>query len=594
MKLLLVILSLGPWWTNSAFAASAQCLKYSKIVHSGTEAKKLTSLLDTHWKYYMTEYPEWATFIGFPGQDDRWTDSSLAAIERRRSENICLRDTIAKIKRAGLPVGERVNYDLALRNATMAVEGDKFDQDYMPISHMDGFHLDVTQVLTAMPPTVKGYENMLTRLERYPALAEQIANIMREGVKRKAMPVKAFMPRISGQLVELTPAKVEDSPFYQVFKEMSPSLVAADKVRLQNRAKDIITTQIYPAVAKFKEFFEKDYAPNGRESIAWADMPNGKAWYAYNVKRHTTTNMTPEQLHEMGLKEVATITAEMQKVIEQVKFKGDRQAFNKFLLKDKQFYYTTKQDLLSGYRDIAKRLDPELPKLFKTLPRLTYGVREIQEFQAKSAAGAQYVGGSSETGRAGFFEANTFDLPSRPKWEMETLTIHEAVPGHHFQIAIAQELKNLPEFRKYGHFTSFVEGWAHYAETLGKDMGFFKDPHSYYGHLSGQMLRSVRLVVDTGMHAKGWSKQKAWDYYRSQMPTSDVDSENEINRYITWPGQALAYKVGHLKFRELREKSKLALGEKFNIREFHDEVLRHGALPLDVLEKTVDAWTAKN
>ncbi len=593
MNKILAILTFALLWTGSAAAANANCAKFSKSVASGTDAKKLKSFLDVQWKYYMTEYPEWATYVGFPGQDDRWTELSLSAIERRRAEGVCQKDLLAKIKRTALPARDRVTYDLAVRNANLSVEGDKFDQDYMPISHMDGFHIDSTQLLSAMPTTVAGYDNMLKRLESYPVLAESIASVMREGVKRKAMPVKAFMPIISGQLTELTPAKVEDSPFYQVFKEMSPTVPEADRTRLQARAKDVITAKIYPAVIKFKGFFEKEYAPHGRESIAWTDLPNGKAWYAYFVKRHTTTNMNPEQLHDLGLQEVANITAEMQKVIEQVKFKGDLQAFNKFMLKDKQFYYTNKEDLLAGYRDIAKRIDPELPKLFKTLPRMTYGVREIQEFAAKNAAAAQYISGSPAAGRPGYFEANTYDLPSRPKWDMETLTMHEAVPGHHFQIAIAQELGDLPEFRKHGSFTAYVEGWALYAETLGKDMGFYKNPHSYYGHLGGQMLRAVRLVVDTGMHAKGWSKQQAWDYYRSKMPTSDVDSENEINRYITWPGQALAYKVGQLKIRELRDKAQTALGDKFDIREFHDEVLRYGALPMDVLEKTIDEWTAK-
>jgi len=308
------------------------------------------------------------------------------------------------------------------------------------------------------------------------------------------------------------------------------------------------------------------------------------------VRNSTTTKMTPEELHQLGLKEVDRITAEMEKIRQKVAFKGDLKAFNKFLLKDKQFYFTRKEDLLAGYRNIGKQVDAELPKLFKTLPRLPYGVREIPEYQAKAAPAARYMGGTLETGRAGYFEANTTDLPSRPKWDMETLTFHEAVPGHHFQIAIAQEMKDVPEFRKHGHFTAFTEGWALYAEGLGDELGFYKDPYSKYGNLSAEMMRAVRLVLDTGMHAKGWSKQQAWDYYRSKMPISDHDSEIEIDRYITWPGQALAYKVGQLKFRELRQLGKTALGERFDVREFHDEVLRHGALPMDVLEKTVRDW----
>jgi uncharacterized protein (DUF885 family) len=577
----------------SAAAGADNCGKFAASVKQGSESKKLKSFLDTQWKYFMTESPEWATFVGHPGMDDRWSDVSMAAIERHRKEGLCQKAALTKVKRAALSIEDRVTYDLALRRIEIGLEADKFDGDYMPINHMDGFHIDSAQVLSATPQTLKGYEDRIKRLETYPVLAEQNITLMREGVKRKVMPVKAFMFKISEQLKDLMPSKVEDSPLFESFKEMNALVPTEHQARLRAKAAEVIKGKVYPAIAKFKEFFDKEYAPHGREAIAWTDMPNGKDWYAYKVKYYTTTKMTPDELHELGVKEVASLTAEMEKVKAEVKFKGDLKAFNKFLLTDKRFQYTNKEDILTGYRDIAKRLDAELPRLFKTLPRLPYGVREIPEFAAKSSAGAQYMGGSLASGRAGYFEANTYDLPSTLKWDMETLTIHEAVPGHHLQIALAQEIPNLPEFRRHGHFTAYIEGWALYAETLGKDMGFFKDPYNYYGHLGAQMMRAVRLVVDTGMHAKGWSKQQAWDYYRSKFPTSDVDSENEINRYITWPGQALAYKVGQLKIRDVREKAKVALADKFDIREFHDEVLRHGALPMDVLEKTIDEWAAR-
>jgi len=594
MSKLLVVLSLALSFAGVAQAAPANCGKFNSAVSQGTDLKKMNTFLDVQWKYIMAEYPEWATFVGVPGHDDKWTDLSLAALERRREETKCQKAALAKINRNNLKGEDRVTYDLAMYRIERSIESDKFDGDYMPITHMDGFQTDTTQVFSAMnKSTVKGYDMMIKRLERFPSVPEQTIVLMKEGVKRKAMPVKAFMGKITEQLAALIPPKVEDSPFYEAFKEIDPAIPASEHAAIQARAKEMISGKVYPALAKFKEYFDKEYAPHGRESIAWTDMPNGKDWYNFRVKTSTTTSKTADELHELGLSEVAKITSEMEKAKEQAKFKGDLQKFNQFMLKDKQFHYTKAEDLLAGYRDIAKRIDPELPKLFKTMPRLPFGVRAIQDFQAKSAAGAQYIGGSPEAGRAGFFEANTYDLPSRPKWDMETLTMHEASPGHHFQIAIAQELKGLPEFRKHGGFTAYVEGWALYAETLGKEMGFYKDPYSYYGHLSGQMMRAVRLVVDTGMHAKGWSKEKALAYYRSKFPTSDVDSENEINRYISWPAQALAYKVGQLKIRELRDKATVALGEKFDVREFHDEVLRHGALPMDVLEKTINEWTVR-
>ncbi len=592
VKLSILIVLSAILWSTSAVAKD-NCAKFSKAVAQGTESKKLHTFLDVQWTYLMTEYPEWATYVGFPGQDGKLSDISTPALERRRKESVCIRDTLKKIQRKSLNTTDKVTLDLALRHAELSIESDKFSGDYMPLNHMFGFHLDTVQLHSAMPgATVKNYENMIHRLEKLPTYIQQVTVLMREGVKRKAMPVKAFMPTITTQLAGLIPENVEESPLYGRFKEINVNIQPEEQKRLQAKAKEVLTAKVYPALKDFKTYFDTEYAPFGRENIAWTEMPDGKAWYAYHIKNHTTTSMTADELHEVGLREVGKLLSEMEKVKKEVKFKGDLQAFNKFLLKDKQFYYKTKEELLAGYRDIAKRVDPELPKLFKTLPRLTYGVREIPEVAAKGAAAAQYVSGNIETGRPGYFEANTFKLDSRGKFGMETLTLHEAVPGHHFQIALAAEVKDLPKFRKYGGFTAYVEGWALYAETLGKEMGFFKDPYSYYGHLSDQMLRSVRLVVDTGMHAKGWSKEKALAYFRAQMPTSDHESESEINRYISWPGQALAYKVGALKIRELRDRSTEKLGEKFDVREFHDQVLLQGALPMEVLEKHIDEWTA--
>ncbi len=575
----------------SASASAKDCQIFEKAVSRGSESQKLKTFLDVQWKYLMTEYPEYASWVGYPGQDDRWSDHSLKRIAREKKMLQCEVNALKKIKAAKLPAKERLNYDLALRRSTLYLESKRFKEDLMPINHLEGFYIEAIQLLNMMPrSSVKAYENILSRLDKFAKIPKDTVEVLREGVKHKVMPVKAFMPFIRQQLTALTPKNVEDSPFFTPFKEMPPAISTEDQERMKKLAKEIISQKIYPSLTEFLSFFDKEYAPRGRENIAWSDLPDGKAWYAHFVKRSTTTNLTPDEIHEIGLREVERLTKEMDNIRKEVKFKGDLKAFNKYLRTDKRFFFKNKEDLIAGYRDIAKRIDPELTKLFKTLPRMPYGIREMPEDYAKTAPGAHYISGSLETGRAGYFEANTYNVFKRPKWEMETLVMHEAVPGHHLQIALAKEMKDLPEFRRNAGFTAYVEGWGLYAETLGKEMGFFKDPYSYYGHLSWQMVRAIRLVVDTGMHAKGWSKEKAVAYFREHTPVAEDEIESEINRYITWPGQALAYKIGKLKFAELREKASNALGEQFDIREFHDQVLLNGALPLDVLEKNIDAW----
>jgi uncharacterized protein (DUF885 family) len=578
-----------------AYAApdANRCGEFQKTVGESSAPRRFRQFLDIHWKYLMTEYPEWATYEGYPGQDDRLSDRSLKALERRRQETKCIFSILKKIPRRALSGEDGITYDLLAHDFETAIEGFQFGDDYMPVSQLGNPATDFSELLSSSPADkLKDYENILKRFEAFPLYITQIIEVMREGMKRKYMPVKAFMPKIDAQIAKYIDNDPTKTVFYETFKDM-PNLSKEDQEKIRARAKDILVTKVIPAVRSFRKFFNEEYAPLGRENIAMSSLPGGAAWYAYSVKRFTTTNRTPEELHELGLKEVARLSNEMSKIRQQLKFDGDVKAFNKFLLTDKRFQYTNGDDLIAGYREIAKRIDAGLPKIFKTLPRLTYGVKAMPTHTGASGPAAYYVQGSPEAGRPGYFMANINDLPSRPKWAMESLTMHEAVPGHHLQIALAQELKGLPEQRKHSGYTAFTEGWGLYAEGLGDEIGMFKDPYQKYGNLYWEMLRAVRLVVDTGMHFKGWSKQKALDYYRAEMPAPDVDSENEINRYITWPGQALAYKVGQLKFRELREYSKNQLGEAFDVREFHDEVLRHGALPLDVLEKNVRTWVAQ-
>lgn len=574
-------------------AAKVNCQAFARAAGNGSGDQRLATFLSVQWKYLMKESPEWATFVGYPGQNDRLSDQSLAAVERHRVETKCQREALGKIKRQDLSLKNRINFDLAVRDLDMMIEGDAFGAEFMPINHMSGFQIDFIDLLTAMPTGSAGdFKNMISRLDKIPLIVDQLIELMREGLKRKLTPTKQFLPKVIEEINALLTPKVQDSPLYRPFAEM-PGQNAKDQSQLREAARQSVEQRVYPAFAKLRAFMEKDYIPQARETMSWSDLPNGASWYSYLVKLHTTTTATPDQLHQIGLNEVERIHSQMVKIKDEVRFKGDLKAFNTFLMTDKQFYFTKAEDLLTAYRDITKRVDPELTKLFKRLPRLTYGVRPVPEFRAASTSGAEYQSGSLEAGRAGFFQANTYDLKSRPKWQMETLAFHEGVPGHHFQISIAQEIDGNPEFRKYGSNTAYTEGWALYAESLGEEMGFYKDPYSKYGHYSEEMLRAVRLVVDTGLHAKGWSRQKALDYFRSQMPISDVESEIEINRYITWPGQALAYKVGQMKFRELRDRASQKLGPKFDVRSFHDVVLGQGSLPMDELEKVIDEWVVE-
>ena len=378
----------------------------------------------------------------------------------------------------------------------------------------------------------------------------------------------------------------------KAFTEIPAEISESDRQRLRAEAAKALKEKILPAFSKLYDFFAQTYLPHTRESIAMSELPEGKAWYAYNVRKQTTTPMTPQQIHELGLSEVKRIRHEMDKVIQQIGFKGSFAEFCKFLRTDPQFYYKDAESLLSGYRDIVKRADPELAHLFGKLPRLPYGVKAVPAYAEKSQTTAYYQPGSPQAGRPGWYFCNTYALDTRPKWEMEALSLHESVPGHHLQIALSQEMEEAPEFRKHGSYTAFVEGWGLYSESLGTEMGFYKDPYMKFGQLTYEIWRAVRLVVDTGMHSMGWSRQQAIDYFLANSSKNEHDITVEIDRYIVWPGQALAYKIGELKYKELRAYAAKELGTKFDIRQFHDRVLENGAVPLEVLDKRIREWVA--
>lgn len=555
------------------------------------DGARLHKLFDLDWDRGIHESPEFATSIGFPGLDGLWTDMSQEAIDRRKAELQWPFSVIKAIDRSKLSKADQLNYDIFRRDIELAIEGNKFPGELLAISQLGGVQQSVAQTLDQMPKTsVAAYENMLSRLRGAAQVVDQNIALLKRGLALGVTQPKIILRAVPTQILDVIPEDPMQSAMLTPFKEFPENIPAADQERLRAEAVKIYKEQLVPAYDRLYDFVTKEYIPGARKTVGTDALPDGKAWYAYDARSSTTTNMTPEEIHALGLSEAKRIRAEMDKVIAEVDFKGSFDDFTKFLRTDPQFYYTKPEELLAGYRDIAKRIDPELPRLFGTLPQLTYGVRAVPAYSEKSAPTAYYQGGSLKAGRPGWFFANTFNLPSRPKWQMECLTLHEAVPGHHLQISIAQELGDIPEFRKYEGYTAYVEGWGLYSESLGDEIGLYKDPYSKFGRLSFEIWRADRLVVDTGMHAMGWSRQQAIDYMKSNTGQDDFSATVEVDRYIAWPGQALAYKIGQLKIRQLRTYAENELGAQFDVRKFHDAILRNGALPLDVLESQIKEW----
>jgi len=557
----------------------------------GNDTERLHDLFKLDWERTMLESPEFATDVGYPGQNDRWTDQSLEAIEQRKQELQILEKAIQSIDRSKLSAVDQLNYDLFKKNADDNLEGSHFKGEFIPITQLNGVQQGVAETLELSPrATASDYENILKRLEAVPRLIDQIIALLEKGLETKVTPPRITLRDVPAQIKSQTEENPAKNALLRPFREFPPDIQTAERERLRKAAAQILKDKIVPAYAKLHEFFVNKYLPNTRESIAITDLPDGKAWYAFNVKRETTTSLTPQQIHELGLSEVKRIRAEMDKIIKETKFKGTFADFSKYLRTEAKFYYKDSDSLLTGYRDIAKRIDPELAHLFGKLPRLPYGVRPVPSYSEKSQTTAYYQPGSPDAGRPGWYYANTYALDTRPKWEMEALTLHEAVPGHHLQIALSQEMEGAPEFRKHGGYTAFVEGWALYSESLGTEIGLYKDPYMKYGQLTYEIWRAIRLVVDTGMHSMGWTRQQAIDYFMANSSKAQNDITVEIDRYIVWPGQALAYKIGELKIKELRAYATKELGSKFDIRKFHDHILENGALPMDILEKRIKEW----
>ncbi|TQV69892.1 DUF885 domain-containing protein [Exilibacterium tricleocarpae] len=556
--------------------------------------ERLTALLDLVYDYQMTEFPEQATRHGYPGQNHRWTDYSLAAIERRQREVRELLALLERIPMAQLSPAAQLDYQLLQNELEMNVAAQAFPDHLLPLNQMGGVQQLVAQVLGyTAPQSERDYEDMLSRLQRVPELVDQHLALLRRGLQEGITPPKITLRDVPQQVRNLLVKEPLNSPLLAAFKQYPQGMSARQQRQLTEKARRAFAEQVTPAYEKLLQFLEDEYLPGAREPVGLSALPNGTRWYAHRAARSTTTELTPQQIHAKGLQEVKRIRRAMDEIIKQTGFRGDFAAFARFLRTDPQFYYDSKEELLRSYRDISKRADPELVKLFGVLPRLPYGVEPIPAYAEKSQTTAYYRPGSPEAGRAGVFFANTYNLKSRPKWEMEALSLHEAVPGHHLQIALAQEQQGMhPWRRQLLHITAYVEGWGLYSESLGEDMGFYRDPYSKFGQLTYEMWRAIRLVVDTGMHQLGWSRQRAIDFFIANSAKTEHDIAVEIDRYIVWPGQALAYKIGELKIKELREYAQGELGEAFDIRAFHDLVLESGPVPLSILEARVRAWVA--
>lgn len=553
--------------------------------------EKVTALMDLYWDWQLDQYPELATWNGEQGDHGRWTDDSLSAIDARRDFERAVLAAAQTVGKTGLSAERSLDYALFLDDLELTVEGFAYPEELMPLNQMGGVQQDAASLLAAMPAHTRAdFEALLSRLSGLSKVIDQHVTLMKKGLKRGITPPRITLRDVPGQVEALLSDDPFASPLLRPFVSKPDGMNDGQWSEVRGQAERIYREDLAPAYRNLHKFLVDKYLPRARESIGNSALPDGRLWYRHRVRAFTTTNLAPEEIHQLGLKEVARIRARMDEVIRQSGFTGTFAEFTQFLRTDPQFFHTRPEDLIREYRDISKRADAGLPPLFGNLPRNPYGVIPIPDYAAKSQTTAYYQQGSLKAGRSGYYFVNTYDLKMRPRWEMEALSLHEAVPGHHLQISLAQELPDVHPLRRYGGYTAYVEGWGLYAESLGEEMGFYQDPYSKFGQLTYEMWRAIRLVVDTGMHSQGWSREQAIKFFKENSAKAEHDITVEIDRYIVWPGQALAYKLGELKIKELRARARDSLGERFNVRTFHDRVLEAGALPLNVLEQRINAW----
>jgi prolyl oligopeptidase len=551
------------------------------------------ALLDEAWEWHLAENPMVASRAGDRRYNTEWRDGSLTAIEQRHLQRRDFLRRVYAIDRAALPEADKLNYELFRRDMQRRVDEHQFKGFLMPFSQRGGVQNLDNQANQLRFETVGDFEDWLARMDKIDTVVDQTIEVANRGIERGFVLPRVLMERIPDQIAVQLVENGEESPFYRTFETMPGSITEKDQERLRETAIKTIEDTVVPAYRKLARYFEKTYLPATRETVGLSSLPNGSAWYEFLARRYTTTVMTPDEIHRTGLEEVKRIRGEMQQIIDELGFEGDFQDFLTFLRTDPQFYYDNPDDLYEAYLATSKRIDPELVKLFGTLPRMPYGVKPIPDAIAPDTTTAYYSRPAADGSRAGIYWVNLYRPEVRPKYEIEVLSVHEAMPGHHLQLAIQQEIGDMPNFRRYTGFTAFVEGWGLYSESLGYDLGLYKDAYSRFGALTYDMWRAVRLVVDTGIHYKGWTRQQAIDFFKDNAAKTEHDIVNEIDRYIVMPGQALAYKIGQLKILSLRAQAEATLGDDFDVREFHDVLLGGGALPLDILQRRMDDWLAQ-
>lgn len=554
------------------------------------ESTELEAVVKKYWEWRLREFPEFSTWTGDNRYNHKFTDLSLEAIERRQSDERRMLEQVKNIDPSGLSGQDVLSHALLLWDLSLAVSAQQFPP-VMLLTQISGPQLMFPQLVSVTSfQTLTDYNNYCARLAAFPVYLEQVAGLLRHGIElgwvQPNGPLSGVPGQINGQIV----SDIEKSPLYTPFLRMPDTVTEKERHRMKSEANKLITDLVFPAMNRFRDFITDIYMPAGDRPPGVSALPNGEAYYAHCVREYTTTDLQVSEIHNTGVREVKRIRVLMHGVIRETGFKGSLQEFVDFLRTDPQFYFSKSEDLVVAYRDIAKRADAELPALFSELPRLPYGVRTFPDFEAPNQVTAMYYPGAADGSRAGYFMVNTYRPDIRPKYEMETLTLHEAVPGHHLQIARAQELRHLPDFRRNGSYTAFIEGWALYAESLGRQMGFYSDPYARFGQLMYEMWRACRLVVDTGIHSLGWSRQRSIDYIRENTAKTEQEIAVEVDRYIVLPGQALAYKVGELAIRELRASAERMLGKSFDIRTFHNALLDNGPLPLSILKNQMEEW----
>ncbi|MBS0396321.1 MAG: DUF885 domain-containing protein, partial [Proteobacteria bacterium] len=538
-----------------------------------------------------------ATFLGDHRYDAELPNSLSTAhlgleydLEKRSLKRL------AAIDERSLAGQDLLTYRVFKRGRELELEGFRYQAELLPVNQFFGLPQLFAQLGSgsgAQPfRTVRDYENWLARARGFAVWVDQAIVNMRRGSARGYVQPRVVIERLLPQLERLGGGDPAQSLFMQPAAQFPAGVPAAEQARLRAALKAAVADTIQPAYRRLHAFLRDEYLPRTRATVAWSELPLGPAWYAYRVRLATTTALTPAEIHRLGLAEVARIGAEMDRVIDGLGFKGDRRAFLDSLRADPRFYFEREEDLLAAYGALKAKVRARLPDLFDLAPKADFEIRAVEPFRAAAQSTASYQAPAADGSRPGIFYVNTYDLKSRPRYGMEEIYLHEAEPGHHFQIAIQQELTGLPSFRRYGNYGAYVEGWGLYAESLGRDLGLYTDPYSYFGALSGEIWRAVRLVVDTGMHAEGWSRQRALDYLLANSAVGATDAAAEIDRYIAMPGQALTYKIGALKIQELRARAQRELGARFDLRAFHHAVLADGALPLDVLESKIDGWIA--